>query len=447
MTSKILKCKCDTLDDFGRGIVHIDNQTLFVNNLLPGDEANIKTTYKYGKVFSTSIISFLNKSKDRISPPCPYYSKCGGCNLMHLSYEKQLEFKKEKVHNLIKKISHLDLKINDVIPCTDLSGFRTKVQKPFGLINNKVCLGFYKEGTHKIVCIKKCLIEKELSNNICNTFLSLIKKYNYKIYDEDTKTGSLRHLLIKVSSDAKSALVTLVTKENNLKGIKEFAKELIQIHPEIKGFLLNINPRDTNVILGQKEIPVFGLSYIKDKIFDNVFSISSSSFYQTNSRVVETLYSQVIKLASFSPNDIVLDAYCGTGTIGISCSKYVKKVIGVEINKSSINDAIYNTKRNNIQNCSFILDDATNFILKSKDLFDVIILDPPRKGTTKEFIQACLSKKPNKIIYVSCDVATLSRDLALFNKGYEIKEIQPIDMFPHSYHVECIAGLYRKEWK
>ena len=444
MSKQIKKYTCKSLDDFGKGIITDNNNTFFVDNLLPGEVADVETVFNYGKVTSARVINLISKSKDRVKPKCKYYSLCGSCSLMHLDYKKQLEYKKGKIKNLIHKFTSVDVKVNDIIPSIDLYYFRNKVQKPLGIENKKPILGYYKESSHKLINIDNCIIESEISNKICKTVLSLIKKYKYSIYNEDTYQGDIRHILIKTSAFYSTCLVTIVTRNENLKGRKEFAKELISYHREIEGVILNINSNKTNVILGPKNISIYGKDYIKDKIGDYVFTISSSSFFQTNSSMVETLYSQAVLLANLEKNDVVLDAYCGTGTIGIYLSSRVKEVIGVESNSSAIKDAINNKRKKNISNIKFVLDDATNYLLNTNKKFDVIILDPPRKGTTKEFISTCLKIKPKKIVYISCDPVTLARDLKYFLSVYRIECVQPVDMFPHSYHVETVVLLTKK---
>ena len=445
MSKKAFKVKCIGLDDFGLGIVKVDNSTYFVNDLLPGEEAEISTIYQYGKVKEVILEKRLTTSNDRIKPACKYYPNCGGCQLMHLKYEKQLEYKQKKVKDLIHKFAHLDVDVDKTIGLSDPTRFRNKVQKPVKLNNKKeIITGFYKPNSHDLVSISDCLIETELSNKITNTLLKLFKKYHYLPYDEDRRSGDIRHILIKTSSFYNQALVTLVT-TSHLKGINNFSKELISIHKEIVGVVLNINTRHTNVILGEKEIDVYGHKKIVDKLFDNNFLISSKSFYQTNFKQVEVLYKLAIDKAKLKDTDTVLDAYCGTGTIGLSLANKVKRVVGVEIVKDAIVDAISNAKNNNIKNATFICDDCTKYLLSTKDKFDIIILDPPRKGSTVEFINAAMRMKTRSIVYISCDPVTLARDLNYFKEKYNIESVTPVDMFPNSLHVETVVLLTIKD--
>ena len=241
MTKQVSKYKCLSLDDFGKGIIKDKNNTFFVDNLLPKEEAEIETTFSYGKISDIKIINLINSSKYRVKPKCKYFNSCGGCSLMHLDYKKQLEYKKDKVKNLLHKFAGIDINVNNTLPSIDLYNFRNKIQHPLGIKKGQVVSGFYHEKSHELISIDNCIIESTLSNKIMNTIIKLIKKYKYSIYNEDTYTGNIRHILIKTSTHFNEALVTIVTKDENLKGRKEFAKELISYHCEIVGVTLNIN--------------------------------------------------------------------------------------------------------------------------------------------------------------------------------------------------------------
>lgn len=446
MSRRVNEVTCTALDDFGKGIVHIDKTTCFLDNLLPGEKALVQTDFSYGKLKSAKVLERKTDSVDRVHPECKYYPNCGGCQLMHLSYEKQLEYKTNKVKELFHKFAHLDI---DVLPCIGMSNptrFRNKVQKPVRFDNKKkkIKAGFYQEGTHNLIGVEDCLMESPLSNKITNILVSMFEKYDYTPYHEDARFGLIRHILIKTNTDQSQALVTLIVTRSDIKGIKEFAKELIKKVPEVVGLVLNINTRKTNVILGEKDVPIYGKTKIQDTIFDKKFLISTQSFYQVNSKAIEILYGKAIEFASLNKNDVLLDAYCGTGTIGLCSAPYVKKVIGVEIVKDAIHDAILNAKNNNITNAYFITGDATKYMLSCDEKFSIIIMDPPRKGSTIEFINAVKRIKPERVVYVSCDPVTLARDVALFAPEYEVKKVQPIDNFPNSLHVETVVLLTRK---
>lgn len=449
MSRRITKTTCLDLDDFGKGIVRIDDTTCFIDNLLPGEEADIETDFKYGKLAKAKAINRYNDSPDRVHPACKYYPNCGGCQLMHLSYEKQLEYKTKKVKELLHKFAKLDVEVYPCIGLENPTRFRNKVQKPVRFDNKKkkIKAGFYQSGTHNLIGVEDCLMETSLSNKISNLLVSLFEKYHFTPYHEDAQFGLIRHILIKTNTNQDQALVTLIVTRSDIKGIKDFAKELMKKIPQVVGVVLNINTRKTNVILGQKDVPVFGHTKIQDMIFDKKFLISTQSFYQVNSHQIETLYGKAIEFAKLKKTDSLLDAYCGTGTIGLCCADKVKDVLGVEIVADAVHDAILNAKINNLSNAHFIKGDATKFILQSDKHFDVIIMDPPRKGSTPEFINAVKRIAPERVVYVSCDPVTLARDLALFKDTYQIEKVQPVDMFPNSMHVETVVLLVCKDAK
>ena len=446
MSRRVTKTTCLDLDDFGKGIVRIDDTTCFIDNLLPGEEADIETDFKYGKLAKAKAINRYNDSPDRVHPACKYYPNCGGCQLMHLSYEKQLEYKTKKVKELLHKFAKLDVEVYPCIGLENPTRFRNKVQKPVRFDNKKkkIKAGFYQSGTHNLIGVEDCLMETPLSNKISNLLVSLFEKYHFTPYHEDAQFGLIRHILIKTNTNQDQALVTLIVTRSDIKGIKDFAKELMKKIPQVVGVVLNINSRKTNVILGEKDVPVFGHTKIQDMIFDKKFLISTQSFYQVNSHQIETLYGKAIEFAQLKKTDSLLDAYCGTGTIGLCCADKVKDVLGVEIVADAVHDAILNAKINNLTNAHFIKGDATKFILQSDKHFDVIIMDPPRKGSTPEFINAVKRIAPERVVYVSCDPVTLARDLALFKDTYQIEKVQPVDMFPNSMHVETVCLLTKK---
>ena len=446
MSRRITKTTCLDLDDFGKGIVRIDDTTCFIDNLLPGEQADIETDFKYGKLAKAKAINRYNDSPDRVHPECKYYPNCGGCQLMHLSYEKQLEYKTKKVKELLHKFAKLDVEVYPCIGLENPTRFRNKVQKPVRFDNKKkkIKAGFYQSGTHNLIGVEDCLMETPLSNKISNLIVSLFEKYHFTPYHEDAQFGLIRHILIKTNTNQDQALVTLIVTRSDIKGIKDFAKELMKKIPQVVGVVLNINTRKTNVILGEKDVPVFGHTKIQDMIFDKKFLISTQSFYQVNSHQIETLYGKAIEFAQLKKTDSLLDAYCGTGTIGLCCADKVKDVLGVEIVADAVHDAILNAKINNLSNAHFIKGDATKFILQSDKHFDVIIMDPPRKGSTPEFINAVKRIAPERVVYVSCDPVTLARDLALFKDAYQIEKVQPVDMFPNSMHVETVCCLIKR---
>lgn len=446
MTRRTNETTCVGLDDFGKGIVRIDGTTAFVDNLLPGEKALVTTDFSYGKLYSAKVEERLTSSPDRVKPLCRYYPSCGGCQIMHLSYEKQLEYKTKKVQDLLHKFAKLDIDVKPCIGLADPTRFRNKVQKPvrWDMKHQKIKAGFYQSGTHNLIGIDDCLMESELSNRISKTLVELLAQFRYTPYHEDSQIGEIRHLLIKTNSDQTQALVTLIVTTSKLYGIRDFAKALIRRVPEVVGVVLNINTRKTNVILGPYNIPVYGRLRIADKIFDKTFLVSTNAFYQVNAKQVETLYQKAIEAADLQKSDHLLDAYCGTGTIGLSCADKVAEVTGVELVADAVHDAILNAKINNVKNAHFLKADCTQYLASTDKHFDVIIMDPPRKGSTPEFIAALKRIAPSRLVYVSCDPSTLARDLSLLKDTYVIQSVQPVDMFPNSMHVETVVLLSKK---
>lgn len=444
MTKRTTNVLCDSLDDFGRGIVRLDGKAVFVEDLLPGERGVLETSFRYGKLSEAKLVERLNDSPDRVRPACPYYPSCGGCQIMHLDYRKQLLFKQRKVAHLLRKFAKIDVPVEETIGLDEPSRYRNKVQKPLRNVRGHLCAGFFRKNSHDLVPVKDCLAESALSTRITATVLSLCEKFGYEAYDEDRRTGSLRHLLIKTSTDQKQALVTLIVTDDRLPGRKDFAKALIAKVPEIRGVVFNVNPRKTNVILGPKDVPIYGATRIHDTIFGQRFGISTQSFYQTNSFQIEKLYQTAIDLARPEKTDRVLDAYCGTGTIGLSIAGKVRSVLGVEIVPDAVRDAIENAKANGIANARFLCGDCTEYMQRTDETFDLVLLDPPRKGSTPEFLAALKRMAPKKVVYVSCDPATLARDLASLKEDYLVEKVVPVDMFPNTLHVETVVGMRRK---
>lgn len=444
MTKKTFEVSCVNVDDEGRGIVRIDGQTIFVDNLLKDEKAVVETTYKNGKLFSAKVVKRLSDSPKRVLKPlCKHYFECGGCQLMHLEYREQLKYKKEKVKNLLHKFAKLDFEVEDCVGLDNPWNFRNKVQKPyrFDKKQKRNVTGFYKVGTHQIVPINECLIETKESIIISKEITRLLNDFKYQAYDEDKGTGLVRHVLIKTSEEYNESLVCLVINGNNLPGSSNFVKELTKRCKNVKSVVLNFNTRKTNVILGQKEKVIYGKGAIKERLFNYDFIISAQSFFQTNSYMTETLYKTAFDNLDLNKNLTLLDCYSGTGTIGLSASKFVKEVTLCELNKEAFKDSINNAKINNISNAKFVNDDCTHFILNDDSKYDVVIMDPPRKGSTKEFIDAVCKIKPQKVCYISCNPVTLARDLTYFSKDYKVAKVIPVDMFPHSAHVETVCIL------
>ena len=439
------KCVDYTFD--GKGIVKKDNRVIFVDGVLKDEEVEIEITHEGKNQTTGNLLKIIKSSPFRVKPFCNLAKDCGGCALQHLKYEKQLEFKTEHVQDCINKFAKIDIKVKNCIGMEHPFNYRNKSQVPFSMEKKQIRYGFYKQNTHKIIQMDNCAIQTEDADEILKTLCNLMKRYKLAAYEEDKRKGIFRHVLIKKGFSTNQIMVVLVTNVNSFPNRKEIVKDLVKTHPNIKTVVQNINTRDTNVILGEKEIVLYGSGYIEDILLDVKFKISSKSFYQVNPIQTAKLYSKAIELANLTKNDRVLDTYCGIGTIGLIASKNVDEVIGVEIVADAIKDAKNNALINNITNAHFVLADAGDFMVdlaKTSEKMDVVFVDPPRKGCDERFLSSIMKLSPKKIVYISCNPSTLARDLGILKEKYNIKEIQPVDMFPHTYHIETIALLEKK---
>lgn len=384
-------------------------------------------------------------SKIDYKKPCPLYKKCGGCQLQNLTYEKQLAFKQNKVEKLLNKFG----KVNKIKGMYFPFHYRNKVQAAFGMTyDKKIISGVYQSSTHKIVPVDNCMIEDKKADEIIVSIRQLLKSFKLKAYDEYSQTGFLRHVLVKRGFSTNQIMVVLVISSPIFPARKKFVGALLKKHPEITTIVMNINPYKTSLVLGERETVLYGNGYIEDILCGLKFRISAKSFYQINPSQTEVLYNCAINFANLTGKETVIDTYCGIGTIGLIASKKAKKVIGVEVNKDAVKDAIYNAKRNKIQNVRFFNADASEFMCDMAmqgNKIDVLFMDPPRAGSDERFLSSVITLSPEKIVYISCNVETQERDLKyLTQKGYKVSNIQPVDMFPHTNHVECVVQLFRK---
>jgi 23S rRNA (uracil1939-C5)-methyltransferase len=376
---------------------------------------------------------------------CPHFKKCGGCHLQNMTYKEQLQYKQVKVIKLLGRFCH----IKEIMGMENPVHYRCKVQAAFGKDKSGIISGVYQSSTHKIVPIDSCMIEDEKADEIIVTIRKLLKSFKLKPFDENNMTGFLRHVLVRKGYYTGQIMVVLVTGTPVFPSSRSFINALLERHPEITTIVQNINNKFTSLVLGEKTITLYGDGYIEDSILDCTFRISPRSFYQVNPVMTTKLYSKAIEYMGLSGKETVIDTYCGTGTIGILASKNAGKVIGVELNADAVRDAKFNAKRNNIKNIEFYTADASDFMVemaKAGKKADVVIMDPPRAGSDRRFINAVATLAPEKIVYISCNPETLERDLTYFaRKGYYAHRIQPVDMFPHTNHVEAVALLSRKE--
>ena len=430
----------------GEGIAKIDGFTIFIPNAIKGEKIKILivkvlSSHAFGK-----IIEIIEKSEYRVEDDCTTYKRCGGCNLRHIDYEETLNVKQRAVQNLVNKSLKNKVEVKPTWGMGNPYHYRNKLQYPIGVDKNgNAIVGVFANRTHEIIPVENCLIQESQANKIAKDLTELINKYKISVYNETTQKGLVRHVVIKTGFRSREVMVIIVINGDKLPFEKEIAKQLQEKYEEIKSIVVNINKKNTNVILGEKNINILGDGYIRDYLGEYCFKISPLSFYQVNPVQAEALYNIAIENAKITSNDVVFDLYCGIGTISLFAAKYAKKVYGIEIVEQAIEDAKENAKMNNTQNTEFIAGDTevllTDLIENKNIIPDVVIVDPPRRGLDNTTINNILKIHPKRVAYVSCNPATLVRDLSLLEEKYEIKMIQPVDMFPFTSHCEVVTIL------
>ena len=377
---------------------------------------------------------------------CPLYKKCGGCQLQNLTYEQQLRYKQVKCIRLLGKFC----RVGEIIGMENPYHYRNKVQAAFALDrHSNIISGVYQSSSHKIVPVTVCMTEDEKADEIIGTIRRRLKNFKLRPYNEDTGRGFLRHVLVKRGFKSGQIMVVLVTGTRDFPKKKDFVATLLKIHPEITTVVQNVNNQKTSMVLGNRSDVLFGDGYITEQLGDFSFRISPKAFYQINPIQTEVLYNTTLEFAGLTGKETVIDAYCGTGTIGIFASPKAKKVVGVELNPDAVKDARVNAKLNSAENTEFYNADAGEFLAdaaSSNEKYDVVIMDPPRSGSTVKFLKSVVKLAPKTVVYVSCNPETLARDLMfLVRNGYKVKKIQPVDMFPHTNHVETVVLLSHKK--
>lgn len=386
------------------------------------------------------------KSKNRKATQtgCPHIKECGSCRMMQQSYEKHIEEKQKLVQSLIAKYC----KVEPIIGMKEPKHYRNKVHAVFDhdRKGNPIS-GIYEEGSHRVIPIDSCMIHNQKADEIIVSIRSLLKSFKIKTYDEDTGYGLLRHVLVRSGLISGEIMVVLVLSSPIMPSKNNFVKALRKLHPEITTIIVNVNDKKTSMVLGEKEQVIYGKGYIEDQLCGKVFRISPKSFYQVNPVQAQVIYEKAIELAGLNGTETIMDAYCGTGTIGIIASDYAKRVIGVELNKDAVQDAVNNARRNQVSNIDFYHKDAGEFLSQlasMNEALDLVILDPPRAGSDEKFLNSLIQLKPNKVVYISCNPITLERDMQyLVKKGYKAEKAIPVDMFPWTEHVESVVLITR----
>mgnify|MGYP002586698518 FL=1 len=435
----------------GVGIGKYEGFTVFVDGGLVQDKIKVKITKSKKNYAVGDIVEIIEKSPFRVERKCSEsLRQCGGCQIQELDYQKQLDVKTNEVKQVISRIGKLDdVVIHDTLGMEHPFRYRNKAQFPIQKKDNMPVIGFYKKKSHDLISTDECIIQHEVNDKIIKIIKTYIRAYNVSIYDEKTHKGLLRHVVTKVGFTTGEVMIVLVANGKKLPYLKELASVLKENIPGFKTLVVNVNTQKTNVILGKENIVAYGDGMIRDYIGELVFEISPLSFFQVNPLQTEVLYNKALEYANLGENDTVFDIYCGIGTISLFLAQKAKKVYGIEIVEDAIKDAKRNAKINNMDNVEFYVGKAEEVVpkmYKEGKRANVVVVDPPRKGCDEKVLDTIISMQPDRVVYVSCNPSTLARDLAYLNeRGYKCHEIQPVDMFPHSVHVENVAWLSKAD--
>jgi len=443
----------------GRGIGRIDGLVVFVDHVVPGDRARVGIIKKRSSYAEARLVELLSSSEYRTDPPCPYAGFCGGCSWQHIRYDQQLGYKRQHITDSLERIAGLfQVTVHPVLPSVRIYGYRNKMEfscsdrrwllpeemdRPVG--RTDFALGLHIPGTfNRIIDIQRCLLQPEAGNAILGTVRSLIMNSGLPPYGLKSHVGFWRFVMLRHSETHDRWMVNLVTASENLEKMHPVADRLVREHPEILSVVNNITQKKAGIAVGEREIPLAGPSKISDRLGPYDFRISANSFFQVNPSGAWTLFSTAKRYAQLTGTETVLDLYSGTGAIAIALSEIARSVIGMEIVSSAVEDAQENCRINGIANCRFLCGDILDLIPRMEKRPDVVVIDPPRAGMHPKSVAKILELKPERMVYVSCNPATLARDLNLMKESYGVLEVQPVDMFPHTPHIEAVAKLERR---
>ena len=435
-----LRCLYQTFD--GKGVVDYNNHKYEFSNLLKDEEALFFVNKK--DKYPLKLNKIVKISNKRIKSLCPVFEECGGCQFQQISYDEELKIKNDFIKDLFSKFKGFELE--EVDQMFNPYNYRNKSQMTYKLSKSKkIVTGFYKENSHDLVYVPYCMIQSKKSNDVINKITEILNKHRIEVYDEKRRTGVLRHIVVRYGFNSKEVMVTFVTNGEMWPGRNNVVKDILKENLGITTIVQNFNSRNTSIVLQDKDRILYGNGYIVDTIAGYKFKISSKSFFQVNPIGLEKMYKKIIDNITFKSTDILLDTYCGVGTFGILLSKHVKSVIGVELNKDACKDAKQNILMNNINNIDIINSDSTKFMAEFDGKVDVLVMDPPRDGSTNEFIKNVARLAPRKVIYISCNPRTLERDLFEFSKyHYHLKKLSPIDVFARTSNLEVVSILELK---
>ncbi|MBW2610214.1 MAG: 23S rRNA (uracil(1939)-C(5))-methyltransferase RlmD [Deltaproteobacteria bacterium] len=444
----------------GRGVARVDGLVVFVSGTVPGDRVMARVFKKKKGYAEAHLLELIWPSPDRIPAPCPYSGYCGGCQWQHLIYERQLEYKREHIRESMARIGGLqEILVHDTIPSEKIYGYRNKMEFSFsdrrwllpddyekGESEGDFGLGLHVPGTfYKVIDVDACLLQHATGNRILREVHRSVQNCGVPVYGLKSHKGFWRFLTLRHSAEFDEWMVNIVTSEYREDVVEPLSEALCSSVDNIKTVVNNINSKRAAIASGEREIVLSGDGYIRDRIGPYSFQISANSFFQTNSSGAEKLYKKVMEYAGLKGSEIVLDLYCGTGTIPIFLSNLAKEVIGMEIAESAILDADRNCRANKVNNCRFVLGDIRERLSAIRQRPDVLVIDPPRAGMHKDVLAGVMDMATDRVVYVSCNPTTMARDLGHMIQDYEVVEIQPVDMFPHTYHIEAVAKLVRRK--
>lgn len=432
----------------GEGIGYVERQVVFVPGALPEERALVRITKVEQRHANGELVSVLKKSPLRVEPPCPVYFECGGCSMQHLKYEGQLEMKRELVRESFARYAKMpNAPIEPTVGMDDPWSYRNKVQLPIVQHQGDVVVGLYKAGSHQIVDVSGCMVQHPKTNRIVQEVREIAKELGISLYDEKTHKGEVRTIVARVGFETGECQLTVVTRTKELSHRKEFVEQVRDRLPEINSIMQNVNPEKTSLIFGDETVALWGKEHIEETLGDVQFSLSPRAFFQLNPEQTVKLYNLVEEAAALTGEEVVVDAYCGVGTIGLWLAKKAKEVHGMDIVPEAIDDAWRNAEKSGIENATFIEGAAEKVLVEwfRKGLQpDVVVVDPPRTGLAPELVQALVKTAPERIVYVSCNPSTLAKDCAVLLDRYEVVKVTPVDMFPQTSHVESVSVLVRK---
>ena len=442
-----LQVSIETATIDGSGVARVDGPVVFVPGALPGEGCSVRIAHVGRSAVFAQLLSVLTPSAHRVEPDCPYFPLCGGCALRHMDYEQELALKQTHVQSCLTRIGGQTISALPITGAAQTDGYRNKVQFPVQEQDGRPVAGFFSGKTHRVIPVRHCLIQPDCADAIRGAVLAWMEQYHIRAYDEQTHTGYIRHIYIRFGAESGQILVCIVANCAQLPKKKQLVAALLAAEPGITTIVFSPNTKKGNTVLGTEFHPLYGDGTITDTLCGLQFRLSAPAFYQVNHAQAERLYEKAVQLAGLTGNETVLDLYCGTGTITLCLARHAKKAIGVEIVPQAIEDAKFNAAQNGMENAEFFCMDAGQAAKMLADRHtrpDVIVVDPPRKGVSADVIEAISAMAPQRVVYVSCDPATLARDLKLLTAaGYTLQTAEAFDLFPRCAHVETVALLSR----